>query len=408
MKAEGSIRNTSARYEELDLSIEAALTALRKHLNMEIGFVSEFFDGWRTIRFVDAEADQTVVSSGDSIPLSDGYCQMIVGGELPELIPDTSAEPAAMKIGFTRTIPVGSHVGVAIRFPSGQLYGTLCCFRSTPEPSLNVRDLNVVRVIADLMGSQLARSASKSASFDADFSSIRSALKGNQPRVVFQSIVELDSLSPIGFECLSRFDSLPTRPPNLWFDLAETFGLGVELETNAIRNGIQDYGRVPSELFLSLNCSPAMIRSGRLNRVLDGLPLSQIVVEVTEQTRVDDFSNLRRMLAPLRAKGLRTAMDDTGAGYANLEHLIELGPDFIKLDGMFAKAVSHNASSRAMVAAIVAFANETGSKVIAEQIEDSAALSTFKRLGVHCGQGFHFSRPGPIDETTLTSVHRRM
>lgn len=403
MKSDGPIRNRGVRYEELDLSIQAALTALRKHLNMEIGFVSEFFDGWRTIRFVDAEADQVAVNPGDSLLLRDGYCQMIVNGALPELIPDMSAELGAMSIGFTSSLPVGSHVGVPIRLPSGQLYGTLCCFRRTPEPSLGIRDLNVVRVIADIIGSQLARSASMSATFDADYSSIRAALKGNQPTVVFQSIVDLDSLSPIGFECLSRFESLPKRPPNLWFDLAETFGMGVELETNAIRNGIQEYCRFPNPLFLSLNCSPSMIQSGRLNRVLDGLPLSKIVVEVTEQMHVDCFSSLRRVLAPLRAKGLRTAMDDTGAGYANLEHLIELGPDFIKLDGMFAKAVGQNASSRAMVAAIVAFANETGSTVIAEQIEDSTALRTLRGLGVHCGQGFHFSRPSPIEEAVLLS-----
>lgn len=402
MNTENPIRFRGERYQELDLSIEAALTALRKHLNMEIVFVSQFFDGWRTIRFVDADTDRAVVNPGDAFPLSEGYCRLIVTGDLPELIPDTSAVPAAMRIEFTTAIPIGSHVGVPIRMPSGELYGTLCCFRRTPEPSLNLRDLNVVRVVADLIASQLARSSSQSA-HEAEFSSIRAALKDNQPTVVFQSIVDLERLSPIGFECLSRFDALPSRPPNVWFDIAESFGLGVELETNAIRNAIQEYCRVPSPLFLSLNCSPSMIRSGRLNRVLDGMPLSRIVVEVTEQTRVDDFSALQRILDPLRARGLRTAMDDTGAGYANLQHLIELDPDFIKLDGMFAKAVGHNPSSRAMVAAIVAFANETGATVIAEQIEDSAVLTVFRRLGVHCGQGFHFSRPAPISETMFLS-----
>lgn len=384
------------RFEDVDLSIEAALTSIRKHLNMEIGFISEFFSARRCIRYVDTDTNQPIVNVGDTIPLTEGYCQKIVDGELPELMPDTSTVSAAMEISFTASIPVGSHVGVPIRLPAGQLYGTLCCFRTTPETSLNARDLSVVKIIADLIGSQIARSVEPDKNREEDLAAIQNAIKSNQPTVVFHSIVDLQGFHTIGFECLSRFGILPYRPPNLWFDIAETLGLGVDLEMNAMLNGVEEFRRIPEPLFLSLNCGPNLVRSGRLSQVLDGLPLSRIVVEITEQAIVDDFSGLRRILDPLRAKGLRTAMDDAGAGYANLQHLVELGPDIIKLDSGFSRALCHNSATRAMVAAIVAFANEIGSTVIAEGIEDNTALTLFRELGVHSGQGFLFSRPIPI------------
>lgn len=397
MKLAGSLLSNGTGFDEFELSIETALSVLRKHLNMEIGFISEFFDDRRSIRYVDAESKQDAVNVGDSFPLIEGYCEKIVHGELPELIPDTATVAAARAIPFTTSIPVGAHIGVPIRLPSGQLYGTLCYFRPVAEPSLNARDLSVVRVVADLIGRQLARSEGRSAARAEDFHSIQMALKNNLPNVVFQSIVDLNRLNPIGYECLSRFGSKPARPPNLWFDLADSLGLGVDLESTAVRKGIQELGKIPASSFLAVNCSPSMIRSGRLGRVLDGLPLERIVVEVTEHAVVDDFSGLRTLLAPLRERGLRTAMDDAGSGYGNLRHLIEMGPDFIKLDGSFARAVDKNPSTRAMVAAIVAFANETGSTVIAEGIEDSTTLGRFRTLGVHFGQGFHFSRPVAID-----------
>lgn len=383
-----------------DSAITAVLTALRKHLGMEVGFISEFFGDRRRIRFVTADREQTLVCPGDVIPLSVGYCQRIVDGRLPELMADTSQVAAAMEIDFTRSVPIGSHIGVPVRLASGELYGTLCCFRAKPNYKLQDRDLEVMHAFADIIAGDLSRQRSADARGQADRAVIESALARNQPAVVYQPIVDLATEIVMGLEGLARFSLVPDRSPDKWFKAADAIGMGVELELNAVRNATQSLRCIPGKAYLALNCSPTLIRSGRLASVLAGFPLSRIVLEVTEHSIVDDFDLLQRSLRPLRTEGVKLAMDDAGAGFSSLQHLVQLRPDVIKLDLSLARVVGDDATARALVAALVAFANATSASVVAEGVETPGMAASYRELGVHGAQGYYFARPMPLEELT--------
>src|SRR6476619_6787892 len=98
------------------------LRAIRCHLCMDVGFVSEFRGASRTFIHVDADGPAKI-STGDSMPLEQGYCQRVVDGRLPELIADTSVLPEALALPDTSGVPIGSHLSVPIRLSDGRVYG---------------------------------------------------------------------------------------------------------------------------------------------------------------------------------------------------------------------------------------------------------------------------------------------
>src|SRR5258708_31092625 len=113
--------------------------------------ISRFREEDRVLEHVD-ESTAGVIFQHQKIPLSEGYCQKVVNGELPELIPDTSLLAAAQEIPETHTIPIGSHLSGPIRLNDTQLFGHLCCFSHQPNPALNVHDMSLLRAFSHLLG----------------------------------------------------------------------------------------------------------------------------------------------------------------------------------------------------------------------------------------------------------------
>jgi EAL domain-containing protein (putative c-di-GMP-specific phosphodiesterase class I) len=121
------------------------------------------------------------------------------------------------------------------------------------------------------------------------------------------------------------------------------------------------------------------------------------VIELTEHATVPDYGILHAHLTPLRAAGVRIALDDAGAGYSGLQRIIQLSPDIIKLDMSLTRAVDSDPARRALSSAMVFYARETGSRIVAEGIETEAELATLKLLGATFGQGYLLGKPGPMD-----------
>jgi EAL domain-containing protein (putative c-di-GMP-specific phosphodiesterase class I) len=130
--------------------------------------------------------------------------------------------------------------------------------------------------------------------------------------------------------------------------------------------------------------------------MLEGAPLKRIVLEITEHESVDDYAKLGAALAPLRERGLRVAVDDAGAGYASFRHILKLEPDVIKLDISITRDIDTQISRRALAAALIRFAEETGSRIVAEGVETEAELAVLRELRVNKAQGFLIGRPVPI------------
>lgn len=225
--------------------------------------------------------------------------------------------------------------------------------------------------------------------------------------IVHQPIVNLARGTTVAIEALARFPGPPDRPPDLWFAEAHAVGLGVELELLAVEEALLVLRRMPPNVVLAVNVSPMAASSRELRRLLAAVEPRRVAVEITEHVAVDDYAALSRRLTSLRNLGTRISIDDTGAGYASLRHILALAPDYIKLDLALTQGIDTDPARRALAGALVSFVAESGSRLIAEGIETAGELATVRELGIPYGQGYHLGRPVPFGQLDLTGVGRR-
>jgi EAL domain-containing protein (putative c-di-GMP-specific phosphodiesterase class I)/AmiR/NasT family two-component response regulator len=214
--------------------------------------------------------------------------------------------------------------------------------------------------------------------------------------IAFQPVVDLFDGEVVGAEALARFPSAVPRPPNLWFDDAHAVGLGDELEVRAIERAIEQLRGLPAGAFLAVNVSPSVVASPMLLDALSRCDGRRIVVELTEHSRIEEYESLIASLDALRLQGIRVAVDDAGAGYAGLRHILRLRPDLLKMDIELIRGIDTDPARRALAAALRSFADEIGAVVVAEGVETAAELETLRGLDVRFGQGYHLARPGPL------------
>lgn len=394
---------TEAMVREPNGALKRTLEAVRQHLGMQVAYVSEFTDGRTVFREVDAPGLEALIKVGDSHSLDDVYCRHILEGRLPELIPDTSQEPLAKAMPITAAANIGCHISVPIRLPDGRPYGMFCCIGFEANPSLNARDLQTMRAFADLAAFEINRDLVIVEAAKGKRERIGRIVELGQFSMVYQPIWDMRSQQAVGFECLTRFSGVPSQPPNEWFEEAAEVGLGTTLELAAIRAAVGAFGALPAHLHLAMNASAETITSREFADVMDALPPAQIVIEITEHTDVGDYENLMRALQPLRQRGIRLAVDDAGAGYCSLRHILNLQPDFIKLDMGLIRHIDVDPARRALASALIGFARDTGSVIIAEGVETASEFATLQLLGVEQAQGYFLGRPMPL-EAALRSV----
>ncbi|MGH9154185.1 MAG: sensor domain-containing phosphodiesterase, partial [Acidimicrobiales bacterium] len=370
-----------------------ALRAIRRHLGMDVAFLSEFVDGRRVFRAVDAAGADPPVRVGEGGPLEESYCQRVVDGRLPELIHDARAVPAAAELPATHSLPVGAHLSVPVRLADGRVYGTFCCFSTTPDLSLNERDLAMMRVFAELTAAQIDADRAAGRRRTEAAARVRSAMAGEGLSMVYQPIVDIDRRRPVGFEALARFSARPPRGPDAWFAEAGEAGLGVELELAAVALALRGRPRLPPDAYLALNVSPATVLSGRLDALLADRRADHVVLEITEHEAVGSYERLDGALAGLRRSGVRVAVDDAGAGYASFRHILRVRPDVIKLDMSLTRRIDEDGARRALALALVRFAAETGSDLVAEGVETAGELRTLRDLGATVAQGNLLGHP---------------
>ena len=212
---------------------------------------------------------------------------------------------------------------------------------------------------------------------------------------VFQEIVDLKSRAIVGYEALTRFDS--GERPDLCFAGAWSVGLGVELELATLSAAVAAAHALPAGTWLDLNASPRLLdHAARLREVLWAADRA-LVIEITEHEQIADYRSLREAVRELGGD-VRLAVDDAGAGVANFGHIIELQPDFVKLDISLVRRVNANLGRQALVVAMNHFARTAGCRLIAEGVETEPEAATLLALGVEYAQGYLFGRPLPADQ----------
>ena len=379
--------------------VEELLELARRHTGSDVAFVGRFESGTRVLRAISSGAPPAV-GPGHVDDLEQTYCARIVDGRLPGLIPDTTAEPAALALPITSTMQIGAYVGVPVHLADGQLYGTLCCLSHRAQPGLDERARVFLEAIAISLQHVLSAEEGERAGRHSVLEAIDDLLARRTMRVVYQPVVDLVTGTVRGVEALARFDDL-SRTTEQWFTAARHVQRGAELELHAARMALAQRPATHPELWLNLSAS--VLASPAAQEMLAAHDVSRLVLEVSEHEQVSDYAALRSLLTPLRARGLLLAVDDAGAGFASLRHVLELAPDVVKLDISLVCDLAEDPSRQALVVALVAFCRDAGALVVAEGVENEGQLAALRAAGVGLGQGYHLGRPVPGGRGQLTT-----
>lgn len=375
--------------------VDALLDLVRAQLGMETAFVSRL-EGERVVYRHVSSDDPALLRAGDSEPFDGTYCRRVVAREVEEVVPDTAGHPVAASLLAARADSIRAYVGVPLHRGDGSLYGTLCTLSRSPRRELRARDAEVLRslgpVLAGLLQDEEKAEGSR-ARVVADLDALEAS---GGPGTALQGVVHLASGRVVGAEALARFPA-PGSAPGPWFSRAERAGEAERLDLLCLRSALGHAARVPGHL--SVNASPRTVVSPAFTELLERLRgpgrLDGLAVEITEHEPVDDYAALAAALAPLRARGLAVAVDDAGAGFASMRHVVQLAPDVVKIDMSIVRDVHLSHGGSAMAAALVGFARRTGAVVVAEGVETPEELDHLVGLGVDMAQGHLLARPAP-------------
>ena len=234
---------------------------------------------------------------------------------------------------------------------------------------------------------------------------LRRAIDGGELFVVYQPIVDLETLEPRGAEALVRWrhPDHGVVPPLRFVPLAERAGLVTELTLEVLRQALEfacngeldDSGH---GLSVSVNLAPAALSERnlpeRLGELLaaSGLAPERLVLEVTESVALADRVSVLEILSRLRLRGVELSIDDFGTGSSSLERLDQLPCTELKIERAFVSQVLRRPGAEAIVHSTLELARRLGLRTVAEGIEDPPVLAWLRAAGCEMGQGFLFSK----------------
>ncbi|MET8149512.1 EAL domain-containing protein [Actinoplanes sp. NPDC049668] len=234
---------------------------------------------------------------------------------------------------------------------------------------------------------------------------LREVIHSQAIQPTFQPVVRLEDGVVKAYEALARFDKAHFPSPADAFAAALAAGVGVDLELLALERAFAYLDEMPSQAWLSANLSVEALLDPRVHSTLLDHCDRGIAVELTEHTQVHDYPSLVKVTEELRAAGILIAVDDAGAGFASLSHILQLRPDIIKLDITLTRGVDTDPVRMALARSLVGFAKDIGAMLIAEGIETVAEHEKLQALGVTLGQGYFMARPGPLpDRAEITAT----
>jgi EAL domain-containing protein (putative c-di-GMP-specific phosphodiesterase class I) len=362
------------------------LRTARQSLGLGLAFLSRM-DG--TLQHLE------VIES--SLPLPDGMtqvqetslCQAIMDGVLPPVIADVTRFPSALRLPATEQ-GIRSFISVPVQLSDGSVYGTFCGAGFAADSQLTERDLALMQVLAHAAAVIIEPDVRRRRRTTGIQGRLGPLIDRGGPVVLLQPIVELATGRRVGAEALSRFPQQWDQPPDECFADAELIGERTNLEILALRRAAQYLPDVSG--YVAMNISPATLFTRSSVDFLKSLPLQRIVLELSEHDPIDDYDTLKAILAPLRARGMRLAIDDVGAGFSSLRHIVATAPDVIKLDRSIVTGVAADSVLAVVVHALVELADGIDAKIVAEGIESPTEAAVLTGLGVGLGQGWHFDR----------------
>jgi PAS domain S-box-containing protein len=254
---------------------------------------------------------------------------------------------------------------------------------------------------ADLAGALIGRELSERADSGGAHDHIWGIIAHREFHPVFQPIVDLETGAVVGYEALTRFTD--GSNPETVFAEAAAVGLGLDLERATLHAALAASATLPASAWLNLNTSPELIFAGE---TMGSPPHSvdrRLVFEITEHSVIADYPAFRATVAALGFP-VDLAVDDAGAGFASLRHILELRPAFVKLDRSLVTGLETDEVRQAMIVGLRHFARASGCRLIAEGIETDAELTALRALDIKLGQGYLLGRPLPAYEVRRTDA----
>jgi len=383
-----------------DQQIADLLVTAKESLRLSVAFLSRMDGTTQHLEVV--ESSLPFIRDGVTQPQATSFCQAVLDGELPAVMPDVKQFPAAMQLRPARVPRIRSYVSTPVRLSDGTVYGTFCAFGLRSDKELGKRDEALMRVLASaaaVIVEPEVREWERRTEIEGRLDPV---VADGGPVVLLQPVVDLATGARMGAEALSRFPAEWGRTPDVVFAEAHSIGLGHALELQALERAAEHLDRVDG--YIAVNASPATVLTPECTELLGRLPLDRVVLELTEHDAVEDYVRLSAVLAPLRAAGLRLAIDDVGAGFSSLRHIVVTSPDVIKLDRSIAAGVATDQVLAALVGSLSTFAHGSGATVVAEGVETADDAAALRTLGVDHGQGWYFGRPGPPEALAVPAA----
>ena len=335
-----------------------------------------------------------ILSDLDDLQQVDRIARQILDGLLAPFVLGQEQAFVSASIGITLYPDDAANIEDLLKHADQAMYVSKGAGRNRYSyftPALQVAAVNRMRLGADL----------------------RTALREQQLRLLYQPIVELPGGRIVKAEALLRWQH-PQRglvaPPD-FLALAESSGLIVEIGDWVLQAAAAQLLRwraaghaIGPDLQLCINMSPLELQReadapGTWLRLLQGLdvPASAIVLDIREDLLLATGHGVAQRLQHLRDGGLQIALDDFGSGHASLTQLQQCGIDYLKIDGAFVRKLAPGASELALCEAIVTVAHKLGMRVIAEGVETAAQRALLREIGCDQAQGYLFAPPLAIE-----------
>lgn len=235
-------------------------------------------------------------------------------------------------------------------------------------------------------------------------------IQENRVRVLFQPIVEASDLSIFGYELLTRGPVRSSfRNSDVLFEFARQNGLAWDLEKVAIHCMVEKLKVDPAEgraILVNLEAETVEEFVRQFDELMSQVSgdRDRFVFELTERAAIDDYSSLKVLLSKLRSKGVSIAIDDAGSGYASLEAIASLAPDYLKVTKGLVSTLATEPIKQDLMRLLVELAGKIGARTIAEGIETEEEYHWCRDLGIDLLQGFYFARPEAELLTKLEGV----
>jgi diguanylate cyclase (GGDEF)-like protein/PAS domain S-box-containing protein len=248
---------------------------------------------------------------------------------------------------------------------------------------------------------------------------LRNAEKRDELILLYQPMVDLQTSCIVGAEALIRWKAPDGTliGPAEFLPVAERTGLIRPITAWVVEQACIQARRWCDrdlDLFASINLPPAYWQPASMRRVLAtisdfGLPADRIMIEITEQSAMNQSEELEPLVAEIRRRGLKLAIDDFGTGHSSLGRLRELRPHTLKIDRSFIRDLPHDKEAAILVEIMITLAKRLGMQCLAEGIETEGQLEFLVEQGCHLGQGFLYSQPLTVSRFTalITGVEER-